>query len=172
MTLMPVEAPAEPQHMVALRMATEAKKARSRARASLKAGDMKLAVALAEPTIAKTWVVTVLGWQHKWGTARGGRLLDRLGVEHDIPVGDLTDSQRHVIAGACAVADGTRRHIPVRIPDAPAARQATVRARRMGNTVEIYAATRSGREWASIVVELDAALSLADDITVAVESAL
>lgn len=95
-------APAPPQHMKALDLANNVR----RARAQLKRGIGSGRTTVAEVILRCPWeaasmtIAELLESQRGWGATRSGNFLAGFGVSETKTIGSLTERQRNVLAAA------------------------------------------------------------------------
>jgi len=94
----------EPQRMRALERANAVRLARANLKRRIAFGDVTAAdVILAPPEEASSWAIgDLLMSQRRWGNTRCRKFLSRNLISEIKPVGDLTDRQRHMLAGQLA----------------------------------------------------------------------
>lgn len=91
----------EPQRLRALERANEVRLARAELKRRIAHGNVSAAeVILLCPNEARSWSVReILMSQRSWGSTRCGKFLERNQIGERKPLGDLTDRQKHVLAG-------------------------------------------------------------------------
>jgi hypothetical protein len=90
-----------PQHLQALQRANAVRLARAELKRRVALGEISAAdVILDTPWEAESMTVgDLLTSQHRWGHTRCRRLLYRLRISENKPIGTLTDRQRRELAG-------------------------------------------------------------------------
>jgi hypothetical protein len=94
--------PAEAQHMKALARANEVRLARAALKREVAAGNRSaLDVVLDCPWEARSMSVgELLSSQRRWGKARSRKLIHHAGLKETKELGEMTERQRRVLAGA------------------------------------------------------------------------
>lgn len=92
----------ESQHMRALAKANEVRLARAALKREIAAGSRSALEVVREcPWEAQSMSVgELLAAQRRWGKARSRKLINSAGLKETKEVGDLTDRQRRILAGA------------------------------------------------------------------------
>lgn len=99
-----------PQHLQALQRANAVRLARAELKRRVALGEISAAdVILETPWEAESMTVgDLITSQHRWGHTRCRRLLHRLQISENRPVGKLTDRQRRALAGLLGKAAAVR----------------------------------------------------------------
>jgi len=92
------------QRMRALVQANAVRHARAELKRSIAQGELSAAdVILRCPEVAQRWTIAeLLVAQHRWGTTRCRKFLQRHGINEMKAIGELTDRQAQVLATALA----------------------------------------------------------------------
>jgi len=88
--------------LAALKRANEIRLARAQLKRQLGSGTLLAATVIRDcPEEARTWaVLQLLASQPQWGHSKSTRLLRRVGIGERMPLGQLTQRQRRVLATA------------------------------------------------------------------------
>lgn len=96
-------APAEPQHVVALRRANAVRMGHSKLKRDIAAGKLTAAQAFADPRATGSLTVSaLLRAQPHWGNNRARKFCRALAIRENRPVVELTERQRKMIAAELA----------------------------------------------------------------------
>jgi hypothetical protein len=107
------------QRMRALVQANAVRHARAELKRSIAQGETSAAdIILRCPEVAQRWTIAeVLVAQHRWGTTRCRKFLQRHGINEMKAIGDLTDRQAGVLATALATGVPARTRLEAqRVP--------------------------------------------------------
>lgn len=103
--------PQQPQRLVALERANQVRLARAELKRRIADGDVSAGqIILACPQEASRWpVAALLMSQPHWGSKRCRRFLEQNQIGELKPVGELTERQKHMLAGQLSAPDGAGR---------------------------------------------------------------
>ena len=98
------QTPQDPQRMRALEQANAVRLARAELKRRIAEGDVSAAEVILDcPKVAARWTVAdLLIAQHRWGSTRSRKFLQRNAISETKPIGQLTARQRQLLADQLA----------------------------------------------------------------------